>query len=85
MSSHVHKLHSSSREPMQHTLRIPSMFRDYCAALYDLDSKASPTEAAQKQARIEAYLSSSGFPNFPNQFGASYNFRRVVGYGALSP
>lgn len=61
MSSHVHKLHSSSGEPVQHTSRIASVFRDYYAALYDLDSNASPTDLAQKQTHIEAYLSSSGF------------------------
>lgn len=39
------------------------MFRDHNAAHYNIDSNASPTETAQKRARIEDYLSSAGFPS----------------------
>lgn len=48
---------------VQHNPKIASMFRDYYAALYNLDPNVSPADIAQKQARIEAYLSSSGLPN----------------------
>lgn len=80
VSSHVHKHHSPTDEPVQHNMKIALMFGDCYMALYNLDPNASPADIVQKQARIEAYLSSSGLPNLTLKQQPD----RVVGYSKVT-
>lgn len=59
----VHNLQSPMGKPVHHTSKIASMFYDYYAALYNLDSACCHRDIANKQSCIKAYLSSSGLPN----------------------